>query len=243
MDEINKRLDHLDLLKGVAIFLVVMGHFLAWTFPADVNRGYFPLLVKNSIYSFHMPLFFFVSGYLVDLKRKEWKVRTGISVIWKRVQTLLLPGLSFLLILYARTGAVYFEWFLKVLFEMYLAYVLTRLVSHYLFNKLPVEMILHTGALALIFCGKHLLSGSSVNDILSFSAFCNFYPYFLLGYVCCRFGLDRLLISKDWVYSLCLVVWCVLFFGMGEIEFPGKKYIVAVSAIVVCGPCRSLIRG
>ena len=234
MSELNKRLDHLDLLKGFAIFLVVMGHFLAWTFPADVDRGYFPLFVKNVIYSFHMPLFFFVSGYLVDLKRKEWNVGTGISVIWKRVQTLLLPGLSFLLILYARTGAVYFEWFLKVLFEMYFAYVLTRLVSHYLFNKVTVEMILHVGALALIFCSKHLLSGTPVNDILSFSSFCNFYPYFLLGYVFCRFGLDRFLISNDWIYSLCLVAWCVLFMGMRGIDFSGKKYIVAVSAIVVC---------
>lgn len=234
MTSSSERLDYLDFLKGFAIFLVVMGHFLAWTFPADVDRGYFPLFVKNAIYSFHMPLFFFVSGYLVDLKRKEWKLGTGINVIWKRVQTLILPGLSFLLILYARTGAVYFEWFLKVLFEMYFAYVLTRLISHYLLNKISVEMVLHVGVVAAIFFVKRLLTGTSVNGLLSFSAFCNFYPYFLLGYVCCRFGLDKFVVSKDWVYSACLVAWCVLFFAMGGIDFPGKKYIIAFSAIVVC---------
>ncbi len=139
----QERLSYLDLLKGFAIFLVVMGHFLAWTFPADANRGFYPLFVKNVIYSFHMPLFFFVSGYLVDLKRKEWKFGVGVAVIWKRVQTLLLPGLTFLVILYARTGAIYFEWFLKVLFEMYFTYVLTRSASYYLFNKVSVEMVLH----------------------------------------------------------------------------------------------------
>ena len=179
-----------DNLKFMAIVLVVVGHFADYlTETSMVSRS-----IRLFIYAFHMPLFFFVSGYLVDLKRKEWNVGTGISVIWKRVQTLLLPGLSFLLMLYARTGAVYFEWFLKVLFEMYFAYVLTRLVSHYLFNKLPVEMILHTGALAFIFCGKHLLSGSSVNDILSFSAFCNFYSsnwYFVPDLLLFSWCLDR----------------------------------------------------
>ncbi len=234
MTNSSERLDYLDLLKGFAIFLVVMGHFLAWTFPADVDRGFYPLFVKNVIYSFHMPLFFFVSGYLVDLKRKEWKIGTGMTVIWKRVQTLLLPGFSFLLILYVRTGAVYFEWFLKVLFEMYLAYVVTRLVSRYLFNKVSVEMVLHVGAVVAIFLVKRLSTGTSVNDLLSFSAFCNFYPYFLLGYVCCRFKMEKLVASKDWIYSLCVVAWCVLFLVMRETEFPGKKYIVAISAIVVC---------
>lgn len=45
-----ERYDFIDLLKGIGIFLVVWGHTME---PRSVY-----------IYSFHMPLFFFVSGYL-----------------------------------------------------------------------------------------------------------------------------------------------------------------------------------
>lgn len=46
----NSRFDFIDLLKGLGIFLVVWGHTMT-------PRSVF-------IYSFHMPLFFFISGYL-----------------------------------------------------------------------------------------------------------------------------------------------------------------------------------
>lgn len=48
----TKRLDWIDTAKGIGIFLVVWGHFYA----SDA--------VKIVIYGFHMPLFFFLSGYL-----------------------------------------------------------------------------------------------------------------------------------------------------------------------------------
>ena len=223
----QKRLDYLDLLKGFAIFLVVMGHFLGWTFPSDVERAGFSVFVEEAIYSFHMPLFFFVSGYLVDLKQKDWNLRTGVAVMMKKIVALLLPGFSFLLLLYARTGVIYFEWFLKVLFEMYLIYVVTRLLSRYLFNKVLVEMALHLVAMVLLFAMKPMVVGTMLHDVLSYSSFCSSYPYFVLG-------LNRFVISNDWFYTIGIVVWGVLFLWLGDFEFSGKKYIVAVSAIVVC---------
>lgn len=48
----EKRLDWIDCLKGLGIILVVWGH---------LNL---PRAVEIIIYSFHMPLFFFISGYL-----------------------------------------------------------------------------------------------------------------------------------------------------------------------------------
>jgi acyltransferase len=53
----SARIDYLDLLKGVGIFLVVWGHTMT---PRSVW-----------IYSFHMPLFFFLSG--IVHKNKPWK--------------------------------------------------------------------------------------------------------------------------------------------------------------------------
>lgn len=48
-----------DMLKGLAILLVVFGHALQSTYPDFDNNIYFRI-----IYSFHMPLFMFISGWV-----------------------------------------------------------------------------------------------------------------------------------------------------------------------------------
>ena len=47
----GKRLAHIDLLKGIGIILVLLGHL-------PING-----IMHMLIYSFHMPLFFFCSGF------------------------------------------------------------------------------------------------------------------------------------------------------------------------------------
>jgi len=64
----DKRIEWLDVLKGIGIFFVVAGHF----YKSDD-----PVLVY--IYSFHMPLFFFISGYVYDDRRYA-----GVSGFLKR---------------------------------------------------------------------------------------------------------------------------------------------------------------
>ena len=60
------RQDWLDLTKGIAILLVVIGH----VFRGYTAAGLFPeyqtafAYIDYTIYSFHMPLFFLLSGYL-----------------------------------------------------------------------------------------------------------------------------------------------------------------------------------
>lgn len=57
------RIEELDILKGIAICLVVLGHNVA-DFSVDYNHNVLFLIC----YSFHMPLFIFISGYLVGRK-------------------------------------------------------------------------------------------------------------------------------------------------------------------------------
>ena len=64
-----KREQWLDSLKGFAILLVIFGHVLsgywdAWTFP-EAYASIFA--IRSWIYSFHMPLFFMISGYTFTL--------------------------------------------------------------------------------------------------------------------------------------------------------------------------------
>lgn len=80
-----KRLDYLDVVKGFGIILVVLGHIYAWN--PSINRG----IVVTWIYSFHMPLFFIVSGILIKYKNNF----NTKSFIISRVKNILIPYIIF----------------------------------------------------------------------------------------------------------------------------------------------------
>lgn len=94
----NKRIEYLDAIKGFTIFLMVMGHAIAWNY-ADFNEICIykfnqPINVKTGqlIYSFHIPLFFMISGFLL-YKTYYWK--DFVSFFKKKVSRLLLYYLFF----------------------------------------------------------------------------------------------------------------------------------------------------
>lgn len=74
MKEPQKRVAWIDMAKGYGIILMIIGHL-------HVNE----LMVW--IYSFHMPLFFFVSGYLFNIKSSFLEFSAG------KVKRMLIPYL------------------------------------------------------------------------------------------------------------------------------------------------------
>lgn len=113
----------IDILKGLGIFLVILGH-----------------TIKNNdlylwIYSFHMPLFFFISGYLMN---PQTKLVCYKSFVWKKAKSLLLPFVFFriFLVIYWFFIEKYFRqldlgpiWFLVVLFGVEI--LITPLLLHW----------------------------------------------------------------------------------------------------------------
>jgi len=76
----KNRLYYLDTMKGILIILVVLGHAIQSTIPDYQHNFLFRL-----IYSFHMPLFFLISGYLT-LKEKHDE-----NIIYKRGVQCIIP--------------------------------------------------------------------------------------------------------------------------------------------------------
>jgi fucose 4-O-acetylase-like acetyltransferase len=76
----SKRIEWLDIAKGIGILFVIFAHVITIS----------PALL-NYIYSFHMPLFFFISGYLFS----DAKYKTIKSFAIKKAQTLLIPYFIF----------------------------------------------------------------------------------------------------------------------------------------------------
>ena len=93
----QERLSFIDSLKGFAIFLVVMGHVIEWQF-ADHEQaihGGSPQVAIwwHFIYSFHMPLFMFLSGFLFP--RIFGSIKEVISFLFRKTYTIILPLISF----------------------------------------------------------------------------------------------------------------------------------------------------
>ncbi len=74
------RIKSIDFLKGVTIILIVWGHAIQTinTLPGEGT-------MFNLIYSFHIPLFMFLSGFV------SYKLRNTLADIKKRAYQLLIP--------------------------------------------------------------------------------------------------------------------------------------------------------
>ena len=79
-----QRLEYKDEMQGLAIFLVVLAHFLG---PHTYGNSY-PLV--EIISSCHMSFFFFLSGY-INQKTNHIKDRGSLHYLKKKAQTLLIP--------------------------------------------------------------------------------------------------------------------------------------------------------
>ena len=79
----NHRLHYIDNLKGVLILLVVLGHCIQCT-DLDFDHN----AVFRYIYSFHMPLFMCVSGFVSYKPDIKWQT------VQKRFRQLIIPFLA-----------------------------------------------------------------------------------------------------------------------------------------------------
>lgn len=126
----KKRLDWLDAGKGLGMLLVMMGH-------ADI-----PEYLKTYIYTFHMPLFFFLSGFLFKMdKFSNLKV-----FLIKRTKSLILPYLCFSFVAYL--------WFLLVYHYGKVDYhhdLFTPLIGTFIDIRKSIWTV-HSGALWFVAC-------------------------------------------------------------------------------------------
>lgn len=191
----RSRILWVDVCKGLGISAVVLGHTL------DRNRK-----VTQFLFLFHMPLFFFISGYLHHLQP------SFPAFFRKKSAHLLLPYFSFVVLLYpieflhvvqnrlpwsrsfldllwggSRMVGVYdVFWFIPCLF-------LTQQVMNYLLLKLRLPAVV---SICLLCLGASYLA-SSYFPILSFPFSAEVVPaaipFFFCGYLCRNFLPERAL--------------------------------------------------
>ena len=129
----------IDTVKGIAIFLVLCGHVIQYAITLK-GQDYFLNPEFKVIYTFHMPLFVFISGYLVAFSLKR---RNLWDVFKSRCQSLLVPcvtwgvlgGITSYLV-YVMEGqdlgsGAWFIWFLFTLFMVSALLLLSLYLQRY----------------------------------------------------------------------------------------------------------------
>lgn len=208
-----KRNIDIDIMKGLAIMLVVIGHAIQANVP-DIDKN----TVFLYIYSFHMPLFMFLSGYLafgrnIDLKRK-FKQLAIPFFCWYVIGYLLrfvkgdvyIPPYDYIIQLVKST-----DWGLWFLWTLFLNFCLLKLTQYFINEKA------NFGDLITLLTTSLLIQGFPVN-IFGIGSVKWYFLFFIAGYLYARYK-DSVLMVNYWKL-LFLIMFPLLVFNWQRLGAP-----------------------
>ena len=202
----NKRLDYLDVAKGIGILLVILGH-------CQLGRiGE----MHSLIYSFHMPLFFFVSGVcfsnkydFTSLAVKRFKQMILPTIYFSVISTLLVEGLDWHVKWWDWSQHFPFAlWFLPVL---YFAELLAWVICNKISNISCLVLLLF-----ILMLAPHLLEKGSVELPYSIAAIPIATFFYVIGY-----KLKTYVLKKDkhlWMLTVLLAIFTVIAVRYGHVS-------------------------
>ena len=97
-----KRFTYIDNLRGFLILLVILGHCIQ-CIDTDFDHN----IIFRYIYSFHMPLFMFISGFVSFKENYEW------SSVKKRFFQLIIPFMAWAMLGMTISGNYNWIWLTK----------------------------------------------------------------------------------------------------------------------------------
>lgn len=203
------RIEWADALKGFLILMVVLGHSIQ-----TVCDSYLHNYLWNLIYSFHMPAFMAVSGYLAyNVNRGGYDANGLMSGIYRRFRQLMIPFLIWSVIMYFvnhNVGHLYDYilypnnsfWFLWALFFIICLFNVLRYISVKLNIKEEVLMI----AAAVGLLGLQIV----LKDVklLGFEYVSYYYFYYILAYFLHKY--QDLIPKNRWILIILAVIWLAL---------------------------------
>jgi len=204
----TKRLEDIDIMKGIAIILVVMGHVLSWAYkdflPILRQDGwdYNQIVLWKFIYSFHMPLFMFVSGLVAFNPAKEYHI---VDIIKRLITYLVLFFVvSLMLFLYRGYGSLFSLWYLRTLAEfVVILYLLEKIVIK-IFGQLNIYSVILISVLFIAFFkgSEYLMKGYPVLDDIFDREHIGLARYFIFGWFIRRCPTIKRYIVNDYVFAV-----------------------------------------
>lgn len=210
----NSRLIWADSLKGWLMLLVILGHAIQKCLGAYCNDNH----IWNLIYSFHMPAFMAVSGWLAY---KNVNVPSLLLVFLRRCSQLLIPYFVWTVVSFIMKGEYTIQnvgemllypdrsfWFLWVLFWICVIFNFAQLVA----SKQKVnEMIMLLGTCLLLL---GVMVAMEIR-VLGFQFLAYYFLFYTLGYCLHKYENSVLLkvISKPYLIISLTILWALLAWG------------------------------
>jgi fucose 4-O-acetylase-like acetyltransferase len=213
------RIDFIDKIKGFAILLVVIGHVIQFNTDDFRHNIFFSI-----IYSFHMPLFFFLSGYIAANSKQIISVSVFKNSIIKKSIQLIIPLISWAIIATILNNNISLTfgdllntvlgqftnpslWFLHTLFLLFLAnYTLEFLLIKL---KIEISILIHfsvTMAVLLTIIGLSKFYPSIISFALN-------YLFFMLGLFVCKYGVLNLFYQNKLTFLTSCLAFIMLSFS------------------------------
>ena len=242
---IKKRLEYIDVARGIAILLMIVGHVLGGGWK------------RNIIFSFHMPLFIIISGLFFKENEKF------TLMLKKSLKTLMIP---FLVVIFLDT---LFKYFMnnQNLFECIIDFFKRIIFSYSYGNKISYDSVAPLGVMwfvpflfviKIIFWGVNKIAKD--NEILKFllSILIMIFGYYLgvlgywlpfsldiamfsiifmyVGYVLKKYNLLEKILQDYKILFIILIIW-VIGIKYSSIELAIRLYPKAVLSVItaICG--------
>lgn len=205
---------YLDISKGIAIILVVFGHNIQYGSFVYKDDSFFNDPLFMAIYSFHMPLFMLISGYLFyysiishswnhNFKSRFTKLVFPI-IIWNSIYIAIIApyllwkgsDISWTSLLASYLSAIWFLW------AIFWCSMISLIVHRYFRDSVIVYVFV--GILALF-----------LPKIFEISLYVYMYPYFVMGYLFNKYKLSNTItaINNNTRYILSAFLF-VIFIGL-----------------------------
>lgn len=235
------------LSKGIGIILVVIGHYTPTIH--NYRMPHYWLWIHDFVYTFHMPLFMFLSGFLYAATKSIDSLSQWFMLIKNKMIRLLIPFISIatIIFIFKFIGGLLIDlkypisiqsveniifdpiesfapilWFLYVLFEVFITY---SLVQYIMGNDLIVLLIF----ILLLFLPSL--------DLFMLGTLLYYLPIFAIGFIFCRHNLlskYRLTIGIISLLSFILLFICKGYVSHPDIAQRIVRLLLGVLGSVSC---------
>ena len=191
------RLHYIDKLKALAMLMVVLGHTIYFcTWHENVHDD----ALLQIICTFHVPLFFFLSGFVIKEPAVGNKLANKVRrfmvpmVIVGFINALLICKVKDFFLTSGHNG----YWYLLTLTSFYL------LLLVFLFNpfkkRIPVFLTdIVTAIIIWWLLIKAFKQFGTYCEPLNLDGAFIFWPYFVAGHLCRKYQLEKYIIEKRWL--------------------------------------------
>ncbi|MCM1059367.1 MAG: acyltransferase [Eubacterium sp.] len=203
--------------------------------------------IGDFIYSFHMPLFFFLSGvtfwysFGAKLSKENYK-KIIPQTLGKRFCSLCLPYAAWSLMRFFICGDSIAEsfdrlWFLPTLFGIIIIFILVELMTFLILpNSSELKLLCAEILLSAFLCGVLLLLVKFTDIKLFREILIYVYPFYM-GFALKKYNHIQKIFSNQFVITFCLIMFCILV----PLYSQNDKSIIVLAVRYITGICFTIV--